>query len=220
MAQETMVNEDLRASRIGGPKGQAILAATRRVIRGVGVEGATFDAITAEAGVARGAVFWAFGSKERLLLEVLDEVGRERLDELTAAFDGAQTLDEMLDGIVDQVVACRAEDAVLVQEMASIALREPSVGAALAARRERWRVAVAELLGRKCDEGVIALDADALVVATTLTAFGHGLAVQGLLEPELALDDALKDLRCWVAARLEAGDVAPERSAPRLVPPP
>lgn len=205
MAQEAVVDEDVRAGRIRGPKGQAILAATRHLIGRVGVEGATFDAITAEAGVARGAVFWAFGSKERLMLTLLEDDARVRLDSLEGAVSAARSADELVDALAGQVRGFVEEDLgvhVLLQELGSIALREPSVRAALAERRREWSATFAGLLEAKQAEGAIDLATDPATAAALVTAVGHGLAINALLDPREDPAPIIEGGRSWVRGLL------------------
>lgn len=52
---------------------RALLDAAERCFQEVGYPGATLDAIAAEAGFTKGAVYWHFRSKEALFIELLAE---------------------------------------------------------------------------------------------------------------------------------------------------
>ena len=51
-----------------------ILAAARRILEERGVEGLTMDLLAAEAGVGKGTVFRRFGSRNGLMLGLVDEI--------------------------------------------------------------------------------------------------------------------------------------------------
>lgn len=186
MADPTDVSESARAARIESRRGQAVLAATRRLIGRHGIEGATFELITQEAEVGRATVHWAFGTKERLLLELLKQDAAVRLESLRTAISSASTLDELLDRMIALVAGYVDEELgvhVLLQELSSAALREPEVGVALAERRAEWSTVFGELLAAKEAEGVVSLVGKPHIVGAALTALGHGLAMHALLDP-------------------------------------
>lgn len=54
-----------------------ILEVTRRLLAQPGFRGATLDQIAEETGTAKSSILWHFGTKEHLLLEVLDGIMRE-----------------------------------------------------------------------------------------------------------------------------------------------
>ena len=65
-----------------------------------GAAGSTFDHVARQAGVSRGLLHYYFGSKERLLVEVVRhdcEIRNRNMDERLAQ---AGTLDEVLDALV------------------------------------------------------------------------------------------------------------------------
>ena len=57
--------------KLDGEKAQRIVAAMRSSVGRRGTAGSTFDHVAAEAGVSRGLLHYYFGSKERLLVEVV-----------------------------------------------------------------------------------------------------------------------------------------------------
>lgn len=54
-----------------------ILEVTRRLLARPGFRGVTLDQIAEETGTAKSSILWHFGTKEHLLLEVLDGIMRE-----------------------------------------------------------------------------------------------------------------------------------------------
>src|SRR5688500_3277471 len=74
--------------RLEGDKAQRIIAAMRASVGTRGAAGSTFDHVAREAGVSRGLLHYYFGSKERLLVEVVRHDGEARI----------RTMDERLEG--------------------------------------------------------------------------------------------------------------------------
>ncbi len=71
------------ARKLEGDKAQRIVAAMRASVGKRGAAGSTFDHVAREAGVSRGLLHYYFGSKERLLVEVV----RHDCDVRIAALD-------------------------------------------------------------------------------------------------------------------------------------
>jgi AcrR family transcriptional regulator len=68
----------------------ALLEAAARVYARRGFDGATIDEVAEEAGFTKGAVYSHFGSKENLLVALLDEHLAAEIAEQMALFDPAQ----------------------------------------------------------------------------------------------------------------------------------
>src|SRR5215204_6845958 len=61
-----------------------------------GAAGATFDVVAREAGVSRGLLHYYFGTKERLLAEVVRRDCDLRMERMTATTAGAADADALL----------------------------------------------------------------------------------------------------------------------------
>jgi AcrR family transcriptional regulator len=86
--------------KLEGDKAQRIIAAMRSSVGRRGAAGSTFDHVAREAGVSRGLLHYYFGSKERLLVEVVRhdcDVRNRNMDERLAQ---AGSVDEILDALV------------------------------------------------------------------------------------------------------------------------
>jgi AcrR family transcriptional regulator len=68
----------------------ALLEAAARVYARRGFDGATIDEVAEEAGFTKGAVYSHFGSKEKLLLALLDEHLSAQIAEQIALFDATR----------------------------------------------------------------------------------------------------------------------------------
>ena len=66
---------------------ERLLAAAARVYARAGFNGATLDDVAAEAGFTKGAVYGHFGSKENLLMALVDEHLARQIAEQIALID-------------------------------------------------------------------------------------------------------------------------------------
>ena len=152
-----------------------------------GAAGSTFEHVAREAGVSRGLLHYYFGTKERLLVEVVRrdaELRIARLDELLAE---AQTVDDVLDVLVASLTDMIENDPgffLLLYELFSAGRRNPDIQHEVGQLFERTRSHVAEVLRAKESEGVISLRFDAEAVVSYLFALADGLALQVLSDPE------------------------------------
>ena len=155
-----------------------------------GAAGSTFDVVAREAGVSRGLLHYYFGSKERLLVEVvrrdcdariaaLEDAPRARRDRSTRS---STSLVASLEDFVEDEPGSSA----VVYEMVSASHHSEEIRAEMAELYRRWREPPG---GRRCarrsDEGVVQLDADPEAVASVLFALGDGLGPPALLRPRL-----------------------------------
>jgi len=198
-----------RERRVASPAGQRLVAAARESVRRRGVAGTTFDRIAPEADVSRGSIAWYFGTKDRLLAEVMRADSDRRLarmreklpparssEELIAAF--GELLDDFLDGA--------GGPQVVLGEMASVALRNEEIRAAQVELRRRWRSELAAMLERKVEEGVIALPGSPEAAAALLTALAEGIAIETACDPDWNPREAIA--QAAIAARSVIGKAA------------
>src|SRR5688500_20363887 len=86
--------------QLSGDKAQRIVDAMRTCVGRRGATGATFDHVAREAGVSRGLLHYHFGTKERLMAEVVRRDADIRMAALDRALAGARTRDEVVDVLV------------------------------------------------------------------------------------------------------------------------
>src|ERR671924_1180325 len=86
--------------KLEGDKAQRIIAAMRASVAARGAAGSTFDQVAREAGVSRGLLHYHFGTKERLLAEVVRRDAQIRLEHLGSELDGATTVAQVIDVLV------------------------------------------------------------------------------------------------------------------------
>src|SRR6476659_5803213 len=101
MAPEISTKPETRPDeRLTGDKVQRIVDAMRTCIAQRGITGATFEHVSREAGVSRGLLHYYFGTKERLLIEVLRGDAEVRIGALDAPLGAAKTGDEFVEVLV------------------------------------------------------------------------------------------------------------------------
>ncbi|HEV3000125.1 MAG TPA: TetR/AcrR family transcriptional regulator [Solirubrobacteraceae bacterium] len=173
--------------RLQGEKAQRIVEAMRSSVARRGVAGSTFDHVAREAGVSRGLLHYYFGTKERLLSEVVRHDCDVRMALLDAQLDGAATPDDVLERLVaslEQLVDAEPELITLVFELFALSRRHDEIAAEFGELVRRMREQLADILRAKHDDGAVRLGADAEQVADVLFAMADGMALRMLAEPD------------------------------------
>src|ERR1700712_414520 len=162
-------------AKLSGEKAQRIVDAMRASVALRGVAGSTFDHVARDAGVSRGLLHYYFGSKERLLAEVVKrdtDLRMAVLDEQLAAVDNAQDFIAMLRRTLDTMLRDDTEFLTLSFEVFTLSRRNPDIAAEFAELIRRTREQVAAVLVAKQAEGVLELRAEPEAIAEIL--FGLG----------------------------------------------
>jgi AcrR family transcriptional regulator len=181
--------------KLDSEKAQRIVAAMRTSVGRRGTAGATFDHVAAEAGVSRGLLHYYFGSKERLLVEVVRHDSELRVTRLKESLLAAGSLDAMIEVLVRQVrdfVEGDPAAQALLYEMLSASRRNDEIRAELGELYRRQRGQVAEVLRQKEAEGVVKLRGSADSVVSVLFALGDGIELQLLADPEWDSSEAFE----------------------------
>jgi AcrR family transcriptional regulator len=179
---------------LSGEKAQRIVDAMRESVAKRGAAGSTFEHVAREAGVSRGLLHYYFGTKERLLVEVVrrdSEIRVARLDEPLAK---AQSVDDVLDVLVASLTDLIDNEPaffLLLYELFSAGRRNPEIQHEVGQLFDRTRSHVAEVLERKDSEGVLKLRYDAEAIVAYLFAVADGFALQALSEPSRDISAAL-----------------------------
>ena len=176
----------LETRKLGGDKAQRIVAAMRASVGARGAAGSTFDLVAREAGVSRGLLHYYFGSKERLLVEVVRRDCDERIAALEHALGRAGSVEEIVQALVaslEAFVQGEPGTQAVLYEMVSASRHSEEIRAELAELYRRWRALLAGALRQKEREGIVTLDADADSVASILFALGDGLGLQLSSDP-------------------------------------
>jgi AcrR family transcriptional regulator len=191
----TAVETQPEQRQLSGDKVQRIVDAMRTCIASRGIAGATFEHVSSEAGVSRGLLHYYFGTKERLLIEVLRGDAEVRIGALDEPLEAAQSADEVLNVFVagaEEILQSDPGFYVLVYELFSAGRQNPEIQAELAQVYDGSRRHVAEILRRKEEEGVLLLRFDAETCVTFMFGAADGVALQRLTDPERDYSELLE----------------------------
>jgi AcrR family transcriptional regulator len=171
---------------LSGDKAQRIIDAMRDSVARRGAAGSTFEHVAREAGVSRGLLHYYFGTKERLLVEVVRRDSELRVERLDARLAPAKSVDDVIEALVSsltEVIDNEPGFFLLIYELFSAGRRNPDIQREVGQLFERTRSHVAEVLNSKNEEGVLSLRHPAEDVVSYLFALGDGFALQALSDP-------------------------------------
>jgi AcrR family transcriptional regulator len=172
---------------IEGEKAQRIVEAMRSSVARRGVAGSTFDHVAREARVSRGLLHYYFGTKERLLAEVVRHDCDLRMIALDEQLADARDADGVIDALVDSLrrfVKEEPEFITVVFELFTLSRRNEEIAAEFAELLRRIREHVAGLLARKQEEGALHLRAEPGAVADVLFSLADGFSMRMLTETD------------------------------------
>jgi AcrR family transcriptional regulator len=180
--------------KLEGDKAQRIIAAMRASVARRGAAGSTFDHVAREAGVSRGLLHYYFGSKERLLVEVVRQDCDARIRAMDERLAGAGSVDEVMQALVIGLEEFLGEPGsqAVIYEMLSASRHSEEIRAELAELYRRWRAHMAVALSQKEREGVVTLQAEPEAVASMLLALGDGFGIQVITDPDWNRDAAFQ----------------------------
>jgi AcrR family transcriptional regulator len=170
-----------------GEKARRIVEAMRRSVAQHGTAGSTFERVSREAGVSRGLLHYYFGTKEQLLVEAVRHDCQLRLERLERQLVGAQTADDFIALMAQQLQDMLREDpdfVTLLFELFALSRRNADIGVEYANLMRGMREQVAGMLTVAQEEGVLHLHAEPEAVAEILFSLGDGLAIRMLAEPD------------------------------------
>jgi AcrR family transcriptional regulator len=170
-----------------------LLSAAAAIIADHGIDGASVDAIAERAERTSGSLYGQFGSKDGLLVELLDQSKDLVAESMLADIEAATSLDERLAALwrnfADPPVAAR--DWVRFEHEMWVWANRPGHDAAKARLGERYRVEFASLaaaLDEWAAEGLIAPPGPSDRVATVVVGTLLGLEMSYRLDPH-AIDE-------------------------------
>jgi AcrR family transcriptional regulator len=172
---------------LSGDKAARIVDAMRASVGRRGAAGSTFDHVAREAGVSRGLLHYYFGSKERLLAEVVKrdtELRMAALDEQLASASSAADFIAMLRRTLEAMLREDTEFLTLSFEVFTLSRRNPEIAAEYTELVRRTREQVAAVLAAKQQEGVLTLHGEPEAIAEIIFGIGDGLALRLLGEPD------------------------------------
>src|SRR5262245_10629746 len=152
--------EATKTRELSGEKAQGIVEAMRSSVARRGIAGSTFEHVAREAGVSRGLLHYYFGTKERLLVEVVRRDAEIRVARLDEPLAQAKTVDDVVDVLVASLTDMIENEPgffLLLYELFSAGRRNPEIRHEVGQLFERTRSHVADVLRAKDEEGVLEL---------------------------------------------------------------
>jgi AcrR family transcriptional regulator len=180
---------------IEGEKAQRIVEAMRSSVARRGVAGSTFDHVAREAQVARGLLHYYFGTKERLLAEVVRRDCELRMVALDEQLADARDADGVIAGLVESLqrfVEEEPEFITVVFELFTLSRRNEEIAVEFAELLRRTREHVADLLARKQAEGALRLQAEPGAVADVLFSLADGVCLRMLTETDHDFSETIR----------------------------
>jgi AcrR family transcriptional regulator len=180
---------------LSGDKAKRIVDAMRDSVAARGAAASTFEHVAREAGVSRGLLHYYFGTKERLLVEVVRRDSELRVARLDEMLTRAESVDDVLDVLVSSLTDLIENEPgffLLIYELFSAGRRNPEIQEEVGRLFANTRSHVAGVLQAKEREGVLRLRFDAEAVVSYLLALGDGFALQALSDPEREDDAAIE----------------------------
>jgi AcrR family transcriptional regulator len=176
-----------RAERQASTRAALLRSASRLICRH-GMQGASIDAIAADAGFTKGAFYANFASKQALFLTMLEQKFAMALSDLEAAMPGAGVPAEEADRAAERFLAYANSDPQwprLYQEFATLAARDEQFREQLAARVRELRERMAAVFEHwAASYGVKPTLAPGEVAAMTFF-MADGFLLHRLIEPGL-----------------------------------
>lgn len=183
------------AARLDSEKALRIVEAMRASVGERGAAGSTFDQVAREAGVSRGLLHYYFGSKERLLIEVVRHDCDLRMAALDQALAGTASAEAIVGVLVKALEDFVEQDPgayALIFELFTASRENPELRDALAEVYHLVRGQIAGALAAKAEAGVVKLRADPEAVASVLLALADGMALQMLSDADWDSSPALE----------------------------
>src|SRR5438477_12097801 len=118
------------ARSLSSEKAQRIVEAMRVSVARRGTAGSTFEKISREAGVSRGLLHYYFGTKEQLLVQAVRRECELRLERLERQLSTAQTADDFIDLMAQNLEDTVREDpdfVTLVFELFTLSRRNDDI---------------------------------------------------------------------------------------------
>ncbi|MDX2238907.1 MAG: helix-turn-helix domain-containing protein [Hyphomonadaceae bacterium] len=164
---------------------ERLLEAARRLLARSGFHGASVEAIAAEAGYTKGAVYSNFASKEAIFLELLGRHMRAETEELGRLVDGEIAPDRVIANVDRwlETMNADADWALVAIELQLHARRSPAFALEYDALYAAHRNRLADLLETVFARAGRQLPAPARAMAAGFIALAHGLVLEGARKP-------------------------------------
>ena len=183
---------------------ERLLKAAEAIARDEGLGRITLEGVASAAGLTKGAIYSNFGSKEDLLLEVLERLtpGLNLTSEVEDAPDLPSLLARM-GAVLGGAARTRAKQVALAVEFDALAIRDPALRRALKAVRAKARAELPEDDKTWLRDRGIEPPIPAEQYFLVLNALAEGLLSRRIIQGESEVPD---ELISWAFGRLASFD--------------
>jgi AcrR family transcriptional regulator len=189
-----------------------LLEAAARVYARRGFEVATLDEVAEEAGYTKGAVYDHFGSKEKLLLALLDEQLSAQIAEQIELFDASTPTAERPRAGADRWMKELVEDPVpfrLLLETWVRAQRDEELAPRVVAGMDAWRATLRSFgAQRGSDQAHEVSEVLLEQTANLMLALGLGLGMIKLIDPDSVSERLLGAANVLLLSALDGSEEA------------
>jgi AcrR family transcriptional regulator len=189
-----------------------LMQSAARVFTKRGLQQASIDEVSEDAGFTKGAFYANFKSKEELFLAMLDERFSARIEEIERVIAGdgstAEKAQRAGDDFTQMIVADR-EWQRLFFEFSAYAARNDEFREELVTRYRSMRDRVAAALRARCEAAGLEMALPYDQIALMTCAMANGVALEKLLEGEAVPDDLYGTMLTLLFAGLDAPRRAP-----------
>ena len=172
-----------------------LLSAAAQLFAEHGIDAVSVDVVAEAAGRTSGAVYDHFGSKQGMLLALLDEWEQSLVTVIAAEFELASDVADRLRAVAVNLIAHPSEETrrllLLEQELGLRAARDPEVAAALRLRATEAHARMARGFAAWIADGIIEPVASPDTLATVFRALVVGLEMQHRIDPGALSADAV-----------------------------
>ena len=193
---------------------ERLLSAAAQLFADHGIDAVSVDLVAEAAGRTSGAVYDHFGSKQGMLLALLDEWEQSLVTVIAAEFELAADVGQRLRAVAANLIAHPSEETrrllLLERELSLRAARDPAVATALRLRAAEAHARMARGFAAWMAAGIIGPVADPDTLATVFRALVVGLEIQHDLDPEaMDIDTVTAALASVLHVEARGTDPAP-----------
>jgi AcrR family transcriptional regulator len=183
-----------------------LMESAARVFARRGLQQASIDEVTGDAGFTKGAFYANFKSKEELFLAMLDERFAQRIEQIDRVWSSDGDMRDKARQAGQDFAEYLSDDewSRLFFEFAAYAARNEEFRQELVTRYRALRERVADLYSRQKEKMGIEPAVAPEQVAAMIFAMVNGLALEKLLEPDVVADDAFGTMLVAFFAGLDA----------------
>jgi AcrR family transcriptional regulator len=166
---------------------ERLLSAAAQLFAEHGIDAVSVDAVAEAAGRTSGAVYDHFGSKQGMLLALLDDWKQSLVTVIAAEFELASGVEDRLRAVAANVIVDPSEETrrllLLERELWLRAARDPEVADALRARAREAHERMARGFGSWIADGIIDPVSPPDTLATVFQALVVGMEMQHRIDP-------------------------------------